>query len=144
MALKTLLARVSSTSGAHLETISIPSSLGEGLLGIVAMNSKTANAQGCKMQSAPESTNITVLLGDRSAHHTIDPLVFTHNFGLIHAEAGVAVSSADSSNSDEIARGRSVSKETVRKHLRRVFAKDGTHRQSDLIALLLTGMKVLV
>ena len=62
-----------------------------------------------------------------------------HLFGLTAAEGRVAT---------QILRGRSVSeaacelkvkRETVRSHLKRVFAKVGTTRQSDLVRLLIAG-----
>ncbi|MBB4051235.1 DNA-binding CsgD family transcriptional regulator [Devosia subaequoris] len=41
---------------------------------------------------------------------------------------------------DEIAKELAISATTVAFHLRNLFGKTGTHRQADLVALILTGL----
>jgi DNA-binding CsgD family transcriptional regulator len=57
-------------------------------------------------------------------------------FGLTEAEARVAIALQQGSELSDIARGFSVSAGTVRTQLKAIFAKTGTHRQSDLVGLL--------
>jgi DNA-binding CsgD family transcriptional regulator len=58
-------------------------------------------------------------------------------FDLSPAEARVAQGVAQGSSLDELAQLLGVSKETLRTQLRGVFAKTGTARQAELVALLL-------
>jgi DNA-binding CsgD family transcriptional regulator len=58
-------------------------------------------------------------------------------FDLSPAEARVAQGVAQGSSLDELAGLLGVSKETLRTQLRGVFAKTGTARQAELVALLL-------
>jgi DNA-binding CsgD family transcriptional regulator len=59
-------------------------------------------------------------------------------YGLTVAEADVAVRIARGANLKEISDGLSVSITTVRKHLQHVYDKTDTHRQAELVRLLLT------
>jgi len=58
--------------------------------------------------------------------------------GLTPAEARVAVRMARGSSTARVARELGVSLETVRTHLKRIYAKLGTTRQADLVRILLT------
>jgi DNA-binding CsgD family transcriptional regulator len=58
---------------------------------------------------------------------------------LTAAEAQIAMAIAAGSPLDEIAARNRISRETVRVHLRRILAKTETHRQSELVRLILTG-----
>jgi DNA-binding CsgD family transcriptional regulator len=57
-------------------------------------------------------------------------------FGLTRAEAGVAALVARGKSLSVVARHRRSALVTVRNQLRSIFAKTGTHRQSELVALL--------
>ena len=57
-------------------------------------------------------------------------------FGLTQTEAKLAVLAAEGRSLEEIAEQRQTSMTTVRSQLKAVFAKTGTHRQSELVALL--------
>lgn len=57
-------------------------------------------------------------------------------FGLTHAQAVVAAQIAEGHDPEHIALALHVSLYTVRDHLKVVFAKTGTSRQSQLVALL--------
>lgn len=57
-------------------------------------------------------------------------------FGLTAAEARLAIALCHGCRVEEAAREFSLSRNTVRTQLRRVFAKTGTGRQADLIRLL--------
>jgi DNA-binding CsgD family transcriptional regulator len=58
-------------------------------------------------------------------------------FGLTVAEGSVAACLCDGLSTEEIAERRAVSVETVRRQLRDLFAKTETHRQSQLVSVLL-------
>jgi len=57
-------------------------------------------------------------------------------FGLTQAEARLAVALAAGTALDECANALEISRETARTQLKRVFAKTGTQRQAELVALL--------
>ena len=57
--------------------------------------------------------------------------------GLTATEAEVALALACGATASAIARDRAVSLETVRSHLKTIFAKTGTRRQATLVALVL-------
>ena len=59
-------------------------------------------------------------------------------YGLTMTEADVAVRIARGADLQEISDELSVSIATVRKHLQHVFDKTDTHRQAELVRLLLT------
>ncbi len=59
-------------------------------------------------------------------------------YGLTATEADVALRIARGADLKEVSSGLSVSITTVRKHLQHVFDKTGTHRQAELVRLLLT------
>lgn len=61
------------------------------------------------------------------------------SYGLTHAEARVAGRLAEGQRLSEIARDLGISINTVRGHLKQVFAKTGTHRQAELVRLVLSG-----
>ena len=64
-------------------------------------------------------------------------------YGLTASEAHLAAELAAGKTLDMVARELELSKETIRKHLRRVFAKTGTSRQSELVATLVCGVEAL-
>lgn len=57
-------------------------------------------------------------------------------FDLTPAEAAVAQKIALGQTLEDIAAAQGAARETVRSHLRHVFAKTGVHRQADLVRLL--------
>jgi DNA-binding CsgD family transcriptional regulator len=59
-------------------------------------------------------------------------------YGLTRAESQVAMRVLNGDGLAPIAEELSVSLTTVRTHLQRIFDKTGTHRQAELVRLLLT------
>lgn len=64
-------------------------------------------------------------------------------FGLTQAEAVVASALADGKSVNEIGTASGISLNTARTHVKNIFAKTGTNRQSQLVALLLRSVAVL-
>lgn len=62
--------------------------------------------------------------------------LLTGLFDLTPAEARLAAAMAEGKALAEAARGAGVTVKTARTYLERIFAKTGTHRQADLLALL--------
>ncbi len=62
-------------------------------------------------------------------------------YGLTHAEGRVALRLADGQRLSDIAGDLGISINTVRGHLKQVFAKTGTHRQAELVRLVLNGSR---
>jgi DNA-binding CsgD family transcriptional regulator len=60
-------------------------------------------------------------------------------FCLSPAEAQIALGIAKGETLAEIAKARSVSVSTARGQLKSVFAKTGTHRQAELVRLLIAS-----
>jgi DNA-binding CsgD family transcriptional regulator len=65
-----------------------------------------------------------------------EPELVSDIFGLTRAEAEVAAFVAQGKSLAEIAAQRGSAAVTVRNQIRTIFAKTGTHRQSELVALL--------
>lgn len=65
-------------------------------------------------------------------------------YGLTAAEAGVAQLLLRGNDVASVARRLSISRETARTHLRRLLVKTGTHRQSDLMLVLVREVGVIV
>jgi DNA-binding CsgD family transcriptional regulator len=61
-------------------------------------------------------------------------------YGLTKAEAEVALRVLDGTGVGPIADGLFLSLSTVRTHLQHVFHKTNTHRQAELVRLLLGGL----
>jgi len=61
-----------------------------------------------------------------------------NRFGFTLCEARVALLIAKGCSPSRVASKLGISLNTVRSHLKRVFAKSDTHRQAELVLLLLT------
>jgi DNA-binding CsgD family transcriptional regulator len=80
---------------------------------------------------------VPIIIGDSP-----DPLVLEGLFDLTTAEARVARAISVGQSVNTIAAENSVSLETVRSQLKSVMQKTGTHRQSELAALLGLAKKI--
>jgi DNA-binding CsgD family transcriptional regulator len=63
-------------------------------------------------------------------------IVLRELFGLTRTEAAVAVALGRGSFLEDIVANIGIGLATVRTHLKRIFAKKGTHRQAEAAALL--------
>lgn len=73
---------------------------------------------------------------DPSQRGTMSAEQLMETYGLTRAEARVAVSSLKHATTSEAGHALGLSRNTVKTHLRRVFAKTETRRQAELAALL--------
>ena len=74
------------------------------------------------------SSRVATLMGTRS-----------EEFGLTRQETKIAAALVDGLTTREIADAFGVSIETVRHHLKSIFAKTDTHRQAELVSLLVAS-----
>lgn len=90
--------------------------------------------------SAPPGTPVVMLLvnadGPTDANRTIDQL--RRLYGLTPAESKLATALAAGKSLGDVAQEFHISKYTVRAQLRQIFAKTDTHRQAELVKLLLS------
>lgn len=91
-------------------------------------------------ESSPPAHLAVIFLSDPTRRPEVSNAVLSDLFGLTPTEAEVARALAGGQRTDEIARKLAISATTVAFHLRNLFDKTGTHRQADLIALILTGL----
>jgi DNA-binding CsgD family transcriptional regulator len=77
-----------------------------------------------------------LLLSDSDGPTDIPAAWVMHAFGLTLAEARVALCMATGASVPDTARRLRIARSTVRTHLREVFAKTGTRRQSALARLI--------
>lgn len=89
--------------------------------------------------SPPEHLAV-IFISDPARRPEVSNTVLSDLFGLTPTEAEVARALAGGRRTDEIAQDLAISTTTVAFHLRNLFDKTGTHRQADLIALILTGL----
>ena len=85
---------------------------------------------------------VVLVVKDLERDIVVDPALLVRLFDLTPAQAKLAVRIASGSSVEEAAAELGVGSETMRKHLKAVFAKTDTHRQGELVALLskLSGM----
>lgn len=97
----------------------------------------------CSMGMSPSSTidepAAVILMADPQRGARIPQRVLVNLFGLTPTEARIALALAEGWRSEEIAEQMSIAPTTVAFHLRNLFQKTDTHRQAELIALVLAG-----
>ena len=79
-----------------------------------------------------------VLIVDPNRRLAPDPALLREALGLTPTESRIASLLASGLRSDAIAERLGISPATVASHLKSIFAKTETHRQTDLVALLLS------
>ena len=80
-----------------------------------------------------------VLVSDDTGSRCVSPDALEGLYGLTPAEAALAALLVEGLTLQQAAAARGVVVETARSHLKRIFAKTGTTRQSELVRLLLLG-----
>lgn len=86
-----------------------------------------------------EDASVVVLLSAPDQRPPLPRGILASLFGLTPTESRIAMALLEGLRSEEIADQMGVSPTTVAFHLRNLFQKTDTHRQADLIALLLAG-----
>lgn len=76
-------------------------------------------------------------MGNTDQETQLEPEHLQQCFGLTPAEAAFAVEIAKGDGKPAAAERRGISFATARTHLSNIFEKTGTHRQAELIRLLL-------
>jgi len=87
----------------------------------------------------PSPDRVVVTVRDPDARRLADPARTADALGLTAAEAALACALAEGDTLQSHAAKRGVSVETVRTLLRSAFRRTGCHRQSELVALVLTA-----
>lgn len=90
-----------------------------------------------------DRTPTVIFLCDPKQKQVADPEILKETYGLTRSEAVVASMLVDGHSLEEIAEELGVELSTARSHLKRVFTKTDTHRQSDLVRLLMQGLSRL-
>jgi DNA-binding CsgD family transcriptional regulator len=112
--------------------------LEEGKLGRERVLCSLWAMQPASTMSAFGPTSVALLtIAPLDSKSFADPVFVGSMFDLTPSEAKVAIALVAGQDLRSIAKGQRVSLETVRTQLKSIFAKTATHRQSDLIALLL-------
>ncbi|WP_082966267.1 helix-turn-helix transcriptional regulator [Mycolicibacter sinensis] len=79
-----------------------------------------------------------VIVADPEHESNTTPALLRRHYGLTAGETEIAVMVLNGGGVKDIAERMSLSQATVKTHLQHVFDKTGTHRQADLIRLLLS------
>ncbi len=77
------------------------------------------------------------------SRHVLSTKLLRDLYGLTAAQAAVAERLATGATLEAVAEALDISLHTARSHLRQVFAKTGTARQSQLVSMLLRGVATL-
>lgn len=81
-----------------------------------------------------------IVIIDADSFSAPDPEVLREAFSLTPAEARVSARLALGHNAEEIAAEFKTSVETTRSHIKRIFSKTSTSRQSELVSLILRSI----
>ncbi|MGM0915595.1 MAG: response regulator [Pseudomonadota bacterium] len=96
-------------------------------------------ALGQATDAAGTEASVVALLSAPDQRPPLPRGVLASLFGLTPTETRIALALLEGLRTEEIAEQMSVSPTTVAFHLRNLFQKTDTHRQADLIALLMAG-----
>ena len=83
---------------------------------------------------------VSILVIDADSFSTPDPKVLSELFLFTPAEARVSAKLVLGQSAEEIAADSKTSVETVRTHIKRIFSKTATSRQSELVSLILRSI----
>jgi DNA-binding CsgD family transcriptional regulator len=77
-----------------------------------------------------------LILSDLAPKPSPDPILLRQLYGSTHMESKVASIISTGASPEQAAEEMGIAVVTARNHLKAVFAKTGTHRQGELVALL--------
>lgn len=105
---------------------------------ILLLSSLAETGTGTKAEGSASGPALMVLIVDPNRRLAPDPALLREALGLTPTESRIASLLASGLRSDAIAERLGISPATVASHLKSIFAKTETHRQTDLVALLLS------
>lgn len=88
---------------------------------------------------SPRAPAAVVFIADPEAKQELPEAVLSRTFGLTPQQAALARLLAEGHNLNEAAERLGVTRNTAHSHLNQIYQKTGTHRQSELVRLLLTS-----
>jgi DNA-binding CsgD family transcriptional regulator/PAS domain-containing protein len=132
-----VIAQQKSGGAAVVEAMRIPRS-GGGELGLVIR--PVPENQWAEAEAVPSAV---IFVSDPQAQAEAPLQVIKQLFGFTPAEASLAMLMANGMTLDDAADAMGVSRNTVRTHLRSVFAKTGVTRQPMLVSLILKSVASL-
>ncbi len=91
------------------------------------------------LQRDPEAGHALVVLCDPHRRPAGVRDLLVRNYGLTASEARVAIAVLDGKSVDQLSGELYISLNTAKTHLKNIFAKVGTGRQSELVAAILSG-----
>lgn len=103
-------------------------------LGLVLLPLRPTNT--LRAEGHPQA-RVLVVFDDPEARTPIDPALLQRLYPLTPTEAQLAASLAHGHSVADFARERGCSEQTARTHLKRVLEKTETHRQAELVRVLL-------
>ncbi|MBL8291281.1 MAG: helix-turn-helix transcriptional regulator [Bryobacterales bacterium] len=80
--------------------------------------------------------SVIAMITDPERNLPVLPALLEYFYGLTRREAAVAAKLADGVAVEELAKQLGIRYETARTHLRRIYEKTGTSRQSELVSLV--------
>lgn len=96
-----------------------------------------------RIESESPSAHVLVLVNDQSSHPHISLDTMRVLFGATPTEVAIANGLLAGLTVGEIAQKRRISEDTTRSHLKMLFQRTGTGRQSELVLLLLGLPRIL-
>ncbi len=81
-----------------------------------------------------------IFLSDPHRQNNFDPARLERFYGLTPAEAQLTILLVQGLSLEEAAEKLNVNLNTVRTHLKRIFSKTGTNRQSEVVRIILSGV----
>lgn len=108
-----------------------------------ADDARAVAALVCALPQPPQTPaalhRAAVFLSPPARERRVSEPLLMDLFGLTPTEARVAAALAGGARPSDVAAELAVSQTTVAFHMRNLFQKTGTHRQTDLVALILAG-----
>lgn len=83
---------------------------------------------------------VVIFLSDRGTRPVLPREVISELFGLTPSEADLSIKLSEGASLAEAAALLNISEQTARTYSKRIYAKTGTSRQSDLVQLILAGV----
>ena len=93
--------------------------------------------------SQPAEPAAALLISDEGANERHSPNLLRELYGLTTSESRLAAELLKGNSMEEAAAALEISVLTARSHLKKIFAKTGTNRQSQLLWLLASGLGAL-